>query len=96
MTDAKSEAFGVRLDAATLARLDAYAERHKFKRGGAAARLLAVALADAPAHNVHEQGGAECGKIAAGIVLALRDPGTLRAIGEAVAASLREIGRAHV
>jgi hypothetical protein len=36
--------FGVRLDAATLARLDAYAERIDKKRGGAAARVLAAGL----------------------------------------------------
>ncbi len=36
--------FGVRLDAATLARLDAYAERIDKKRGGAAARVIAAGL----------------------------------------------------
>lgn len=44
MTDAKSEAFGVRLDAATLARLDAYAERHDRKRGAAAVRAIVAGL----------------------------------------------------
>jgi hypothetical protein len=36
--------FGVRLDAATLARLDAYAARIDRKRGGAAARVIAAGL----------------------------------------------------
>ena len=34
--------FGVRLDAATLARLDAYAARIDKKRGGAAVRLSLI------------------------------------------------------
>jgi len=36
--------FGVRLDAATLARLDAYAARIDRKRGGAAARVIVAGL----------------------------------------------------
>ena len=45
MTDApKSESFGIRLDAATLARLDAYAARIDHKRGGAAVRAIGAGL----------------------------------------------------
>ena len=44
MTDAKSEAFGVRLDAPTLARLDAFAERNDRKRGAAAVRAIVAGL----------------------------------------------------
>ena len=40
----KSASFGIRLDAATLARLDAYAEQIGHKRGGAAARAIAAGL----------------------------------------------------
>lgn len=43
-TPAGPAPFGVRLDAATLARLDAYAERIDKKRGGAAARVIAAGL----------------------------------------------------
>ena len=42
----KSASFGIRLDAATLARLDAYAEQIGHKRGGAAGRAI-VAFLDA-------------------------------------------------
>ena len=106
--------FGVRLDAATLARLDAYAERIDKKRGGAAARVIAAgldaleglpvrapfpsqevnappaaldvdALADAlidrlPAPTVRRVEPPDSGAIAAGIVLAMRDPATRAAI----------------
>lgn len=41
---AKSESFGIRLDAATLARLDAYAARIDHKRGGAAVRAIGAGL----------------------------------------------------
>ena len=40
----KTASFGIRLDAATLARLDAYAEQIGHKRGGAAARAIAAGL----------------------------------------------------
>ena len=40
----KSEAFGVRVDAATVARLDAYADRSAHKRGWAAAAAIAAGL----------------------------------------------------
>ena len=40
----KSSSFGIRLDAPTLARLDAYAERIGHKRGGAAGRAIAAFL----------------------------------------------------
>lgn len=41
---AKSESFGIRLDASTLARLDAYAARIDHKRGGAAVRAIGAGL----------------------------------------------------
>lgn len=46
MSESQSGAapFGVRLDAATLTRLDAYAERIGRKRGGAAVRVIAAGL----------------------------------------------------
>ena len=46
MTDdpAKSASFGIRLDAAALARLDAYAARIDHKRGGAAVRAIGAGL----------------------------------------------------
>ena len=40
----KSASFGIRLDVATLARLDAYAEQIGHKRGGAAGRAIAAFL----------------------------------------------------
>jgi len=43
-TGAGPAPFGVRLDAATLARLDAYAARIDKKRGGAAVRVVAAGL----------------------------------------------------
>lgn len=113
--------FGVRLDAATLARLDAYAERIDKKRGGAAARVIAAgldaleglpvralanpsrevspgpaldvdALADAlidrlPAPTVRRVEPPDSGAIAAGIVLAMRDPVTRAAIVAELAAA---------
>ena len=41
---AKSESFGIRLDAPTIARLDAYAARIDHKRGGAAVRAIGAGL----------------------------------------------------
>lgn len=114
-TGAGPAPFGVRLDAATLARLDAYAARIDKKRGGAAVRVVAAgldalevlpvrapaadpsrevspgpaldvdALADAlidrlPAPTVRRVEPPDSGAIAAGIVLAMRDPVTRGAI----------------
>ena len=87
-TPAGPPPFGIRLDALTLGRLDAYAARIGRKRAGAAAVVIAAgldALADAlidrlPAPTVRRVEPPDSGAIAAGIVLAMRDPATRAAI----------------
>ena len=123
-TGAGPAPFGVRLDAATLARLDAYAGRVGRKRAGAAGLVIAAgldaieglpvrapfpsqevsappaagldvdALADAlidrlPAPTVRRVEPPDSGAIAAGIVLAMRDPATRAAIVAELPASPR-------